>query len=45
MLEVFACEPKEVTADIVDEAGKVLVTKVVLEVLDTSPPPLLSLKL
>ena len=39
MLEVFASEPKEVIADIVDEAGKVLMSKVVLEVLDTSPPP------
>ena len=40
MYQIFADDPKEVKADIVDDSAKVLLSKVVLEVLDTSPPVL-----
>jgi hypothetical protein len=40
MFEVFAQDPKELNAAIHDDEGNVLIPKVVLEVLDTSPPVL-----
>ena len=40
MFEVFAEDPKELHAAVHDEEGNVLISKVVLEVLDTSSPVL-----